>query len=97
MTNYCVLCLNDEKINFCEKYKFLKKGKYEIKMRFIKYFINMSWMFYNCSSLSSLNLSNFNNNNVNNMSYMFSGCNKEKCKLICNDEKLLKNFNKYLF
>ena len=34
----------------------------------------MSYMFYKCSSLTSLNLSNFNTNNVNNMSRMFSNC-----------------------
>ena len=34
----------------------------------------MSYMFYECSSLTSLNLSNFNTNNVNDMSYMFSFC-----------------------
>ena len=31
-------------------------------------------MFYECSSLISLNLSNFNINNVINMSYMFFNC-----------------------
>ena len=54
----------------------------------------MSEIFRNCSSLTSLNLSNFNTNNVNNMSYMFSGVNKEKCKLICENDKILKEFNK---
>ena len=34
----------------------------------------MSYMFYECSSLTSLNLSNFNTNNVNNMSCMFWYC-----------------------
>ena len=34
----------------------------------------MSYMFYGCSSLTSLNLSNFNTNNVNNMNHMFSYC-----------------------
>ena len=55
---------------------------------------NMYCMFCDCSSLTSLNLSNFNTNNVNNMSYMFSGVNKEKCKLICENDKILKEFNK---
>ena len=32
----------------------------------------MSYMFANCSSLTSLNLSYFNTNNVNNMSYICS-------------------------
>ena len=35
---------------------------------------NMSYMFYKCSSLTSLNLSNFNTNKVNNMDSMFSHC-----------------------
>ena len=74
ISNYCVLYLNDEKINFCEKYKFLEKGKNEIKIRFKKYFVNMSYMFSKCSSLNSLNLSNFNTNNVKYMSEMFSNC-----------------------
>ena len=54
----------------------------------------MSYMLSDYSSLTSLNLSNFNTNNVNNMSYMFSGVNKEKCKLICENDKILKEFNK---
>ena len=53
----------------------------------------MSCIFSYCSSLTSLNLSNFNTNNVNNMSYMFSGVNKEKCKLKCEDTKILKEFS----
>ncbi len=35
---------------------------------------DMSKMFYNCSSLTSLNLSNFNTSAVTDMSEMFSGC-----------------------
>ena len=35
---------------------------------------NMSSMFYNCSSLTSLDLSNFDTSNVTNMSSMFSNC-----------------------
>ena len=34
----------------------------------------MSYMFYNCSSLTSLDLSNFNTINVKDMSGMFSFC-----------------------
>ena len=54
---------------------------------------NMSGMFWNCSSLTSLNLSNFNTNNVINMLSMFYGVNREKCKLICYDEKILREFD----
>ena len=35
---------------------------------------DMSYMFCNCSSLTSLDVTNFNTANVANMSYMFSGC-----------------------
>ena len=35
---------------------------------------NMSYMFYNCRELTSLNLSSFYTANVTNMSYMFSDC-----------------------
>ena len=35
---------------------------------------NMSYMFYNCTGLTSLDLSGINAPNVTNMTYMFSGC-----------------------
>jgi len=35
---------------------------------------DLSYMFYNCSSLTSLDLSNFDTGNVTNMKYMFLGC-----------------------
>ena len=35
---------------------------------------NMGRMFYNCSSLASLDVTHFNTANVTNMSYIFSGC-----------------------
>ena len=34
----------------------------------------MSWMFYNCSGLTSLNLSNFDTSKVTNMTNMFYEC-----------------------
>ena len=34
----------------------------------------MSYMFYDCSSLNSIDLSEFNTNNVTNMSFMFFHC-----------------------
>ena len=52
---------------------------------------NMSWMFSDCSSLKELNLSSFNTNRVTNMSWMFDSINK-KCKLECEDEKILNGF-----
>ena len=54
---------------------------------------DMSRMFYKCVSLTSLNLSNFNTNNVKYMENMFDGLIKKNCKLICNDEKILKCYH----
>ncbi len=75
----CELYLNDEKINFCFKYKFPREGKYKIKMAFKRYFTNINYMFYECSSLISLDLSNFLTNKVINMKFMF-----HKCKSLSN-------------
>ncbi len=42
---------------------------------FPSFLTDMSYMFYNCSSLISLpDISNWNTENVENMSYMFNGC-----------------------
>ena len=38
--------------------------------------VNMSYMFYRCSQLTSLDLSGFNTANVINMTSMFNGCNR---------------------
>ncbi len=53
----------------------------------------MSFMFYECSSLTSLNLSNFNTNKVNNMSYMFYNCSSLTFFNIKN-ERILEERNK---
>ena len=68
------LYVNDKKIKF--DYKLKVKGLKEIKVRFKfkKVFINTSYMFYNCSSLKSIDLSLFNTINVINMSNMFENC-----------------------
>ncbi len=70
----CEIYLNDKKIDFCYEYIFEKEDKNEIKIISKTTLKNTNFMFYNCSSLTSLNLSNFNTNNVNNMSYMFWNC-----------------------
>ena len=51
--------LNNKKINDI-KYNISKKGKYKLKIIVSKSLINMSWIFFICSSLTSLNLSNYN-------------------------------------
>ena len=56
----------------------------------------MSYMFFRCSSLTSLNLSNFNTNNVNNMSEMFYYISK-KCKIKHNDNGISLELNNTKF
>ena len=56
------------------KYKFNKEGEYIIYLIAINYLTNISFMFYNCSSIKEINLSSFNTNQVTNMSCMFLGC-----------------------
>ena len=47
----------------------------------------MNSMFFECSSLNSLNLSNFDTNNVTNMNNIFDNI-KYDCNIISNDEKI---------
>ena len=73
-SSICDLYLNNKRINFSYKYKFEKEGKYSLKILFKRSIKNISYMLYECSSLTYLNLSNFNTNNVQNMSGIFSEC-----------------------
>ncbi len=70
----CEIYLNNKRIDFCYEYKFEKEDKNEIKIISKTPLNNTNFMFFNCSSLTSLNLSNFNTNNVTNMNSMFSNC-----------------------
>ena len=70
----CEIKINNKVIPFNYYHKFNEKGKCVIKYIFKKNITNMSFMFFRCESLSSINLSNFNAQNVTNMNEMFSGC-----------------------
>ena len=70
----CDLYLNNKKINFDFNYLLSKTGEYTFKIIFKILLKDISGMFCDCSSLTSLDLSNFKTNNVQNMSNMFSGC-----------------------
>ena len=89
--NNCEIYVNDNKIDFTFKYEFSKKGNNKIIIKFKNNMTNMNHMFYNCSSLTSLNLSNFNINNVNYMEGIFSGLN-EHCDVITLDNHLSEEF-----
>ena len=70
----CIIEIDKLKIPFSYYYKFSKVGKYFIKYSFENNLINMSYMFYGCSSLIYLNLSNFDTSYSINMSHMFHDC-----------------------
>ena len=66
--------INDNQINFCYVYKTKTKEEIKVQFKFKKLLTNMSYIFYNCSSLKSIDLSSFNSLNVTNMSFMFYKC-----------------------
>ena len=70
----CKIEINNEIIPFSYSIKFRKEGIYKIKYSFEKCLNNMSYIFYDCSSLTELDLSNFNTKNVTNMGNMFYRC-----------------------
>ena len=72
------LYVNDIKTGFDFKYKIKDLKKIKVKFKFKTKLTSTSYMFYNCSSLSSIDLSAFNTSNVNNMSWMFSCCSNLK-------------------
>ena len=70
----CEIYINDEKIDFSYEYYFKEMKEYMIKFKFKRLLDNCNYLFYDCSSIISLNLSNFYTNKVKNMSHMFSNC-----------------------
>ena len=72
--NNISIYIENEKIEFKYKYKSEEKGEIKVKFVFNKLLISTSHMFYECSSLKSINLSSFNSSKVKNMDFMFSGC-----------------------
>ena len=72
------LYVNDKKINFDFKYKIKDSKEIKVKFIFKQKLTNLSYMFYDCSSLKSIDLSSFNTNNVTNMRCMFYHCSSLK-------------------
>ena len=75
----CYLIIEEKKYDLIE-YLLIKdiktKGKnIEIKLKGFNRISDMSYMFYDCSSIFSLpDISKWNTSNVTNMCYMFSNC-----------------------
>ena len=74
----CTIEINSQIIPFSYKYKFNKKGKYEIKYLFKEKLNKSDYMFFKCQSITYLDLSNFDTQNVINMSNIFDGCSSLK-------------------
>ena len=68
------LYINNKKIKFNYKYKVNKIEEIKVKFKFKKKLTNSCFMFFNCSSLNSIDLSSFNSSNVTKMCCMFTGC-----------------------
>ena len=72
------LYINDKKMKFNYKYKFNNSKEIKVKLKFKKILKNMSFMFFNCSSLKSIDLTSFNLSNANKILLLFKGCSSLK-------------------
>ena len=75
--NICKMVIDEQENEIKEKYEFenYNSNKLEIKLKGINNVTNMSFMFYEFSSLISLpDISKWNTNNVIDMFFMFRGC-----------------------
>ena len=73
----CYLLINNEKYKLTEFYNLnnFEEEYLEIKLLETKIIVNMSYMFYDCSSLISIpNISKWNAVNVSDIQYMFYNC-----------------------
>ena len=83
--NLCKIIVENKEYDLCEYYSIknlkLNNNKFEIKLKGIKNVTNMSYIFSDCSKLSSLpDISKWDTKNVTNMSFMFDGCSKLSVK-----------------
>ena len=72
--NNIEIYVNDKKIKFNYIYKSNEKGEIKVRFKFKKFLNSTNYMFFNISSLISIDLSSFISTDVNNMSSMFWGC-----------------------
>ena len=75
--NICKMIIDNKEYELSENYNVKRNSNIlKIKLKEINNVINMSFMFYRCSSLSSSpDISKWNTNNVTNMTCMLYGCN----------------------
>ena len=74
ISNNCRITINDKFIPFTYEYAFNSEGRFIIKYSFKKNLTNLSYFFYLCYQLISIDLSHFNSKNVTSMNSMFCEC-----------------------
>ena len=74
----CEIIINNKKNKFTYFFAFKNEGIYKIKYTFKNLLTKINHLFFDCSSLISIDLSNFNSQNVTNMELMFCGCSSLK-------------------
>ncbi len=74
----CEIYINDKKIEFSYYYEFPNNGIFRIKYIFKKAITSISFLFYRCKSLISLDLSKFYSDYMCNMCDAFSFCSSLK-------------------
>ena len=72
------LFIESSKQNYQQYFIPSKKGKYDIILKFKKYFKNCSYMFYSCKQIIRVDFSNFKTKEVTDMSHLFHSCIKLK-------------------
>jgi hypothetical protein len=72
--NSCEIFLNNEKINFSYFYIFNEEGEYTFKFDFNTKLTNISFLFYNCINLISIDFSHFMRSNISTMRSLFRKC-----------------------
>ena len=68
------LYINSKKTEYKKCFKPTEEGNFLIRLKFNNIIKDCSFMFYDCSNITTIDLSSFDTKNVTNMSYMFSGC-----------------------
>ena len=74
----CKIIINNKEYELCSEFnigdiKLNKKNQLEIRLIGINNINDISWMFYDCKLLSSLEI-NLDTSNITNMCYIFCGC-----------------------
>ena len=68
------LFINNIKQKYTKYFKPLNEGIYKIRLQIYGNIKDISFMFFNCPNIESIDLSSFDTSSVTNMSYLFSEC-----------------------